>query len=155
MGTACCGSKSHVEGDGQRQIATHPGSQPDLWGHADSAVFYKQINRDENLKWSGPAIILDTDEAGVTVRFQGQTLELSPDSQMGNRDMEEMLRGGKRADKPVNLAVLPEPFAMPVGEPVLGGTRRSTLIVSCIAQSALHSAASNTCSPVSLIVLVP
>ena len=64
----------------------------------DSAIFCGQISRKSAPKWRGPAIILDIDETGVTVKFRSQTFKIAryrvrkragspPRTQIGTRDM--------------------------------------------------------------------
>ena len=41
---------------------------------SDTVLFYNARSKESAPHWRGPALIVDTGEAGVTVKFQSQTL---------------------------------------------------------------------------------
>ena len=81
---------------------------------------------------------MDIDETGVTAKSQSQTakiarrsprrrMAISPDSPIRNRDAEDLLRGGTRGGRPLDVEVPSKPRAtpaetlagMPFDEPML------------------------------------
>ena len=43
----------------------------------DTALFYKAPHRKSHPRWRGPALILDIDETGVTVKYQTQSFKVA------------------------------------------------------------------------------
>ena len=96
MEIAHYGRGSHVERNGQRQIAPKEAAEPIL----QLASRSEQISRKSAPKWRGPAFFLDIDESGVVGQFRSQTIEIEryclrkravsiPGAQIGTREMED------------------------------------------------------------------
>ena len=86
----------------------------------DSAILNKQVSRESNPNWHGPATILDIDETGATAKSQSRSFKIaryrirkqlatSPDTPVGGKNAEELVHGGKYVDGPLDVEAPPRP----------------------------------------------
>ena len=84
----------------------------------DPEIFHKQISCKSAPKRRRPAVILDIDATGATVKFQSQSSKIarwcvhkraatSLDTPVGRNDVEELLREGTALHEPLDVEAPP------------------------------------------------